>query len=313
VLVDTGATRSVISAKFMSKLGVRPTVSADMSDLLTANNSPMHSLGQVELNVCLDGLIVPHTFTVVDSLHHNCILGLDFLLATNAKLNFQDCLISFYDDLVVLPLISSSSTDFILRLSHSLRIPPHSEAISNVTINSKYRLQPSIVEPLPTLYKRNLGLARILVHPKRHTTICRLLNPLDKSIFLPARTPIAIISPVDLQDPANIRLLHTNRTQPQPDIQTITEEPIISHSQRIAELDKIGLKMVQDKLSDADIELLTACVVQSLIAICNTVTLINTGSRVCKPGRYFSNPETWVLRLSNPGSRVAGFGLLTKF
>jgi len=52
-LVDSGATRSCISRKFLKRLELRcQPVSADqMQQLLTANNSPMQICGSVDLDI----------------------------------------------------------------------------------------------------------------------------------------------------------------------------------------------------------------------------------------------------------------------
>jgi len=66
VLLDSGATRSCVSSKFVSRLRLQicPLDPDLPDDVFTANNTSMKILGQVDLAVHINGLIVPHTFIV---------------------------------------------------------------------------------------------------------------------------------------------------------------------------------------------------------------------------------------------------------
>jgi len=111
----------------------------------------MRILGQIELQVNLNGLVVPHLFIVLPSLFHESILGTDFLLKTQAKLDFCHHIISFYDDLTALPLLPLQASDCILRLSQHVTIPPATEGLVPVIVPRGNRPQLSIIEPLSTI------------------------------------------------------------------------------------------------------------------------------------------------------------------
>ena len=77
-LVDTGAVASCMSVQFAKYLRLKPVPVADELRLVSANKTPMTSVGTVDVNLSLQGLVVPHTFYVLKSLAHNIVLGQDF-------------------------------------------------------------------------------------------------------------------------------------------------------------------------------------------------------------------------------------------
>ena len=205
-LIDSGATRSCVSAKIVSKLKIPVSpLSPDVpEDVFTADNSCMHIVGQIEASVNINGLIVPQTFIVLPSLFHDCLLGTDFLLSSHAVADFDSRQVTFFGGLTVLPLLSLRSQQNILRLAHKLTIPPRSEAISRVLVHKKFQPTPCIMEALPSLRDRQLALARVIVHPsKSSNSVCRLLNPTNAPITLPARSAVATIEPIDVNDVVN--------------------------------------------------------------------------------------------------------------
>jgi len=216
VLIDSGATRSCISRKFLSRLHLTPSpLAPDVStDLFTANNASMRILGQVELSIYLNGLIVPFTFLVLPTLFHDCIVATDFMLASHAKIDFRDRRISFYDDLIVVPLTHLHSHFDVVRLAQALSIPPRCEALASVVLPKRYKPQLSIVEPLPSLQRRNIGLARVLILPSRSVSVCRFLNPTQATVTLLANLAVGTIEPVDANDSHNRKMLSRHRFYP---------------------------------------------------------------------------------------------------
>jgi len=263
VLVDSGATRSCISAKFLARLKLKPDPldSAISEDVFTADNSTMRILGQVDLSVYLNGLIVPFTFIVLPSLCHDCIVGTDFMSQAHAKIDFHEGIISFYDELVILPLMPLKSHATILRLTKQVILPPRTEVLAPVIIPPHYKPQLSIIEPLPSLQRRNIGVARLLVQPSRSFSVCRLLNPTDVSITLPTNSAIATIEPIDANDAYNRPLLN-RQSQSHTFVNTISAnlKPALTHEQKLTELKDLGIPMETGELTESQFETLVSLV-----------------------------------------------------
>jgi len=258
-LIDSGATRSCVSAKIVSKLKIPVSpLSPDVpEDVFTADNSSMHIVGQIDVSVNINGLIVPQTFIVLPSLFHDCLLGTDFLMRSRAKVDFCSRHVCFFDGLTTLPLLALRNPHNILRLAQKLTIPPRSEVLSRVLVPKKFQPTPCIMEALPTLSSHQVALARVLVNPSRSAhTVCRLLNPTNAPITLAARTHVATIEPIDLTNEVNRSSLShltssPTRAQPSP----ITN---LSHDAKLQHLHELGLPLSQEQMTEEQFHLLTS-------------------------------------------------------
>jgi hypothetical protein len=130
-LIDSGATRSCISAKCLHKLHPIPTpFNPDEPQVLfTANKSALRNLGTVELNVCIESLVIPFTFCVLSYLAYSVVFGLDFLTTAQADINCYDKVISFYYGLVTTTLSTNGADETVFLLSQIVEIPPNSQAL----------------------------------------------------------------------------------------------------------------------------------------------------------------------------------------
>jgi hypothetical protein len=194
LLLDTGASRSCVSALFLKhlKMEARPLATGDIRKLFTANHSSIKILGTVDLDVNIQGLTIPFTFNVLDKLAYNIILGIDFLSHTKAKIDLENNIASFYD-IVASPLEPKSKLNF-LRTKMSVILKPNTEVLIPVSINKSYKLKRSLIEPVNSFAKSDLLVARTLIEPQRHMTNCRILNITTKPKFVTKGTIVATIS-----------------------------------------------------------------------------------------------------------------------
>ena len=81
-LLDSGASRSIVSHKFVQrfKLNISPLTTGDALVLKTANGEPMNVLGKITLDIKINGLITPYEFYVLQNISHDLIVGLDHLM-----------------------------------------------------------------------------------------------------------------------------------------------------------------------------------------------------------------------------------------
>jgi hypothetical protein len=123
-MVDSGTARSCVSRGFVDKLRVTttPLGSADPPFLFTANQTQMPNLGIVELNISIQGLVIPFSFYVFEALAQNTILGVDFLQFSQAEICFNQRVISFYDGLISTNLVSAGSKPSLLLRAETVTI-----------------------------------------------------------------------------------------------------------------------------------------------------------------------------------------------
>lgn len=87
--------------KFSRFLCLRPTPSKEKVKLISANFSPICSLDTMDIELPIQGLVLPFTMHVLKSLSHKMILGQDFSLQfSNAVISCGDCSITLLEGLV---------------------------------------------------------------------------------------------------------------------------------------------------------------------------------------------------------------------
>ena len=136
----TQAHASVVCQRnFLHKLGlnIQNDSNTILDTLISADGQTLKVKGQVTATVNLQGLLVSHTFVVIDGLNYNILLVMQFLQEAHCKLDLDNAVVSFYDGLVVLPLYGKSRNQNVVRSLHSVEIPAATEAIINVSIPKK--------------------------------------------------------------------------------------------------------------------------------------------------------------------------------
>jgi hypothetical protein len=201
-LVDTGAAISVLSGDIfrrMRKGNYKVKSTMTHTNLLSADSSPMPVTTEIETEVKIAGLHIPCTFSVVEELGFQAILGVDFLTDAHAVVNFKNNTLSICDELITVPLVRAND-NFIAYTTDAVDIPPFCEAIFNATAKFKRSNETFIVEPSPYARCSTLLVARTIFNANRNIFCCRVCNATDKAIKLPADTPIAMVSPVTVHE-----------------------------------------------------------------------------------------------------------------
>ena len=256
-LVDSGAAKSCVSAKFVKKLHLTPTPlkSGEPQVLFTANKSSMRNLGTVELNVCVQGLVIPYNFCVLSELNYPVILGFDFLTTAQADINCYEKVISFYQGLVTTNLISNRSEETIMLLSQSVEIPANSEAILPIHTTQMCANRNYLLESWAPIKNKLIAVAPALVRPENGSTCCRVLNLASTPRKLAKNAPIAIISAINEEDQHNCNILRQNSKFRQGDqIFSLLQGADLTHSQKFEYLQKIGIPFKDTKLNDEQME-----------------------------------------------------------
>ena len=201
-LIDTGSGSTCISKQFVDKIKakIEPLKPGELSNLFAANGSRLKAIGTVDVDFDLNGLLVPFVAIVIENITDAVIIGTNFLNMTSAKLDFQSGIISFEDDLVLMPVVPvATKCDYVRLLSHTV-LPANSESIINVRVSPKFANAESIIESRAPNESLNISVARCIVRPKRTKTVCQIVNPTDKPITLVRNQRIAFISKLDRDD-----------------------------------------------------------------------------------------------------------------
>jgi hypothetical protein len=138
-LIDTGAVTSCISEQFARALRLTPQPTLDEVKLISANKSPIRSLGTVNVDIAIQGLVVPFTLHVLQSLSHRVVFGQDFLRFSGAIIDCGNHSISMFDGLVHAALTCFAQRDAVLRLTQNVIIPAATEALVRLAVPYLHR------------------------------------------------------------------------------------------------------------------------------------------------------------------------------
>jgi hypothetical protein len=98
----------------------------------------MPVIAEIEVDVKIAGLHIPCTFSVLENLGFEAILGMDILTEAHAMVDLKNHTVSIYDDLITVPLVRGTD-NFTAFSTDDVKVPAYSEAIFNVTEKIKHR------------------------------------------------------------------------------------------------------------------------------------------------------------------------------
>ena len=255
-LIDTGAFTSCVTFSLIKRLHLQDNIVKSFKHnhkLFTAIGTPMKVIGCIQLSLNFNGVIVPFDFYVLPDLYQDMIIGMNFLSDVKAHINFPLRILTLYDGLVSLNLVRSN--DGLVRTTDAILIPPRCEAVFPVITPNRYNNKLSILEPSATSNNKHLALARSLAYPKNNRTVCKVLNPTNAHIFLKRNTTVAVID--------NVSLDSVNVVNNEPAIMQTNDENLQSNinlEEQIEELEKKGIRLKRNNLSDDQFSRLVALI-----------------------------------------------------
>jgi hypothetical protein len=200
LLCDSGAAVLVLSGDTYRRLRKSTCVikkATRHSKLLSADSSAMPVLFDVEVAVKIAGMKIPGTFSVVENLGFEAILGFDFSRDALAVIDLPNKSLTLYGGLISVPLIRADDHITVYTIE-TIKIPPKSEAIFDASTHTRLRPGSYMVEVSPFARNPQLLIARTVFSARKRKFCCRVLNPTERTIELPRRAPMARVAPVDI-------------------------------------------------------------------------------------------------------------------
>lgn len=199
-LIDSGASRSVISAGFVKKLQIpyRALAADESLNVFVADGHSIDVLGKAELCVKINGLSMPCECLILPHIGYSLILGLDFLEANKAQVDFANRMVTFFDNLTAVNLSTSQQcrlTNSVCTLRTTI-LPPLSETIVPILLPPKHSSALSLCEPLPITRSQKFICARSAIDSSQTTGVCKILNPTNQVIWLPRHKALATLEPI---------------------------------------------------------------------------------------------------------------------
>lgn len=196
-LIDTGASRSVISENFFHDLRLKYEIGAGIPrNLIVADGRLVPVKGKVGITIKVNGLNMPFEFLILKNSQHAIILGTDFLEYHKAKIDFEEKVITFYDGLTATHLKGTKDKMKLKQLIYTIddfELQPNGEAILPITIASDFIGKTSIIEPISSLDNQKFLVAKSIQQPSSNQAACKVLNLTNKAIKISHDKPIAYV------------------------------------------------------------------------------------------------------------------------
>ena len=123
-LIDTGSGLCAIKEEFFNKIKTPQNITKPsyINEIRTAGGIAHPVTAQVDLEICIGGLRIKHTFHITSNLMKNVILGIDMLHKNKAYIDFEENTITFPEHEVVCPLLKKGRK--YLKTARKIAIPP---------------------------------------------------------------------------------------------------------------------------------------------------------------------------------------------
>lgn len=198
-LIDSGASISCIKKSFLDnyfkteKYEITPS---RLTRIIGVGGENHEVLGETKIVLDISGLKIEQTFTVLESLHHPVILGIDFMISQKVKIDFHHNIMSLLDDTVSLALACDSKFGYARCLKPEI-IPANSEIHVKVRLSKGNEKRSVLLEPSLSLNSINLVGARCLVKPQQRKTFMKIANPTNAEVHISPNRVLATVNDID--------------------------------------------------------------------------------------------------------------------
>ena len=213
-LVDTGAQISIASLEFLKKtcIDVSSLKPADIHDVVGVGNEHHKVLGTLHIPISISGVKISYKFYILEQLRHAVILGMDFLEHHKVQIDLDRKTVYIQDKLVSACYVRSK--EGLARTDKGVTIPAGSEVNIQLRVSRRKTGEIVLLEPLPSLYSRNLAGAKCLVQVRRGRAPIRLLNPTDTDIHIPGHRVVATVNDIDIDSIHSLDNVTSEKCQP---------------------------------------------------------------------------------------------------
>jgi len=195
-LVDSGSPKSLMSQNLARQLNLKIYPLENQGSLVSASGQALKLLGKTSVPCNINGLVISHTFIVVEHIFPNLIVGTDFLSQNQAVINYRDNTLDILDGLVSMPLQKFHSVDNCAVVHRNTVIPKYCEAVVPVRVPRRFIADEILLEPFknnttPVLVAGSLstinnGIAQIRVLNIQPNSVVLRKNSKIASLVFPA-------------------------------------------------------------------------------------------------------------------------------
>ena len=217
-LVDTGAEISCICEHVLKECGVMYKLGPSNLNVVGVCGERHGVLGTIDLPFTIGRLQMVHKVYVFRRLHHQMILGMDFMTQHKSSFDVGNSVFKLYGGLTETPIQEEGLNHVTQKVAVStvnVKIPANSQCLIPVTLKDCDQ-QLVMLEPHSTLCTRNSLIgAKALVSPKANWTMYQVFNPSEMSVTLTAGKVVATVIPIHEEIEINSISMNKDSTTPE--------------------------------------------------------------------------------------------------
>ena len=194
-IIDTGSAISIIHSDFLKTIQHNQFIYKTRL-CQTANSTPLHIIGQIELNIRIKYIEATITVYVATNLITSILLGNDWINSNLVHL-FGDqkhlTILDQYNKLISIPYIVPTHIDYPALLTREITLPPYSQTLVDITcqVNTANNL---LVEPSNRYISKFIFIPHTLLNINENKANVLLINAQNRRQTFSKNTRIGTLS-----------------------------------------------------------------------------------------------------------------------
>ncbi|CAF3463875.1 unnamed protein product [Rotaria sp. Silwood2] len=195
-LIDTGSAITIIHQNLLNKISHKKFTSTTKNHL-SANCSTLNIIGEIPLEININGIKTTVIADVTTNLVTNLILGSDWIQSNNVYILTpeQRIMIRSRGKEVSTPFVKPPLLNYPATLINHITLPPFSEKIVEAQVQHK-NMTDVLFEPNPRLNNKALFTANALLNIENRTIKISIINATNRQQTLSEGTKIGIVTQV---------------------------------------------------------------------------------------------------------------------
>ena len=197
VIVDTGSAVTIINQQLLKKIYHRGFTYRRKSHG-SANCTPINIIGEIQLEIKLQGYTTLIQADVATNLVTDLLLGNDWITQNNVIIDSPRRQVfltdQYYRILATTPFVEPSELQVPILLTNEITLPPYSEKC--IDINSRTYVDDdteAIFEPAPNLYSKKILLTNAVLRVRDSKSQIMIINASNRQQTLPKNTKLGHI------------------------------------------------------------------------------------------------------------------------
>ena len=197
-IIDTGSAVTIINKQLLKTIHHKKFVYRQKLHK-SANSTPISIIGEIQLEIEIQGYKTLIFADVVTNLITDLVLGNDWITENNVIINSPQqhilLLDSYHQILATAPFIEPPDLQLPVLLIDEITLPPYSEKLINVKTSSSVKnFTDALFEPAPNLYSKQILLTNAILKVTNNTSQIMIINANDRQRTFSKNTKLGYVS-----------------------------------------------------------------------------------------------------------------------